>query len=91
MGGGFKREGIYVYLWLIRVEVWVYSCGMWASHCSGFSLQSIGSKYMGFSSCGSGAQMLCGMQNLPGPGIESSSPALAGRFLSPTNLFLNET
>ena len=22
MGGSFKREGIYVYLWLIRVEVW---------------------------------------------------------------------
>ena len=21
MGGGFKREGIYVYLWLINVEV----------------------------------------------------------------------
>ena len=54
-------------------------------------LQSIGFKYTGFSSCDSGAQMLCGMQNLPGPGIEPSSPALAGRFLSPTNLFLNET
>ena len=22
MGGGFKREGIYVYLWLIHVGVW---------------------------------------------------------------------
>ena len=22
MGGGFKREGIYVYLWLIHAEVW---------------------------------------------------------------------
>ena len=22
MGGRFKREGIYVYLWLIHVEVW---------------------------------------------------------------------
>ena len=22
MGGGCKREGIYVYLWLIHVEVW---------------------------------------------------------------------
>ena len=22
MGGSFKREGLYVYLWLIHVEVW---------------------------------------------------------------------
>ena len=22
MGGGYKREGIYVYLWLICVDVW---------------------------------------------------------------------
>jgi len=22
IGGSFKREGIYVYLWLIHVEVW---------------------------------------------------------------------
>ena len=22
MGGSFKRKGIYVYLWLIHVEVW---------------------------------------------------------------------
>ena len=92
-GGMFKREGIYVYPWLIRVEVWVCSL-LWYV---GFSLrrllllQNIGCKYTGFSSCGSWAQLLCGRQNLPGPGIEPSSPALAGRFLSPTKLFLNET
>ena len=33
-------------------------------------------------SCGSWAQLLQGMWNLPGPGIEPMSPVLAGRFLS---------
>ena len=32
------------------------------------------------SNCGSRAQPLRGMWNLPGPGIEPVSPALAGRF-----------
>ena len=32
------------------------------------------------SSCGSRAQPLCGMWNLPRPGLEPMSPALAGRF-----------
>ena len=53
--------------------------------CAGFSLwwllllQSTGSKCTGFSH--SGAQT-CGMWNLPRPGIEPMSFALAGRFLS---------
>ena len=34
------------------------------------------------SSCGARAQLLCGMWDLPGPGIEPVSPALAGGFLS---------
>ena len=32
------------------------------------------------SSCGSRAQLLCGMWGLPRPGLEPASPALAGRF-----------
>ena len=32
------------------------------------------------SSCGSRAQLLCGMWDLPRPGLEPASPALAGRF-----------
>ena len=32
------------------------------------------------SSCGSQAQLLCGMLDLPRPGLEPVSPALAGRF-----------
>ena len=31
-------------------------------------------------SCGGWALLLCGMWNLPGPGIEPMSPALASRF-----------
>ena len=37
---------------------------------------------MGFSSCGSWAELLRGMWNLPGPGVESVSPALEGGFLT---------
>ena len=32
------------------------------------------------SNCGSRAQLLCGMWDLPRPGLEPLSPALAGRF-----------
>ena len=32
------------------------------------------------SSCGSRAQLLCSMWDLPSPGLEPVSPALAGRF-----------
>ena len=35
-----------------------------------------------FSRCGSRAQLSCGMWNLPIPGTETVSPALAGRFLT---------
>ena len=34
------------------------------------------------SSCGAQAQLLRGMWDLPGPGLEPVSPALAGRFLT---------
>ena len=46
------------------------------------------------SSCGSRAQLLCGMWDLPRPGLEPVSPALAGRFSTtappgkPINLFV---
>ena len=36
------------------------------------------------SNCGSRAQLLRGMWNLPGPGLEPVSPALAGGFLTAT-------
>ena len=75
-------------------------CGVWASHCGGFSccgaralgtrasvvvargLSSCGSWALEcrLSSCGAWAQLLRGMWDLPRPGLEPVSPALAGRF-----------
>ena len=45
------------------------SCGSWALEHR-------------LSSCGAWVYLLCGMWDLPGPGIEPMSPALAGRFLN---------
>ena len=69
-----------VFLFLAVLDL---SCSARASHYSGFLLQSmveprleLGSVVMAYGlSC-------CGTWDLPGPGIEPVSPALAGRFLS---------
>ena len=45
------------------------SCGLWALEHR-------------LSSCGSWVQLLCSMQDLPGPELEPVSPALAGGFLT---------
>ena len=45
-------------------------------------LQSTGSRHAGFSRCGTWAQLLCSMWDIPIPGAEPMSPALAGRFLT---------
>ena len=47
-------------------------------------LSSYGSRALEhrLSSCGTWAQLLRGMWDLPGPGLEPMSPALAGGFLS---------
>ena len=64
------------------------SRGYSSLRCAGFSLwwllllQSTGSRRTGFSSCGSQAQLLRGIWDLPGPGLKPMSPALAGRFLT---------
>ena len=58
-------------------------CSVRASHCSNFSCCGAWALGLeGFSSCGAGPQLPRGMWGLPGPGIETMSPALAGRFLS---------
>ena len=73
-----------------RGLLFVVVCGLLTAVAS--PLQSMGSRRVGFSSCGSralehrlsscgaGAQLLCGMSDLSGPGLEPMSPALAGRF-----------
>ena len=55
------------------------SCGVKASHCSDFFCWGVTGR-MGFSSCGTQAQLPCSMWTLPGPGIEPMSPALADGF-----------
>ena len=56
--------------------------------CVGFSLGwllllwSKGSRCAGFSSCGAWAQLFHSMWDLPRPGLEPMSPALAGGFLT---------
>ena len=55
-------------------------CGARASHCSGFPC--CGAWARGLSSCGARAQLLRGMWDLPGAGIEPVSPELAGGFLT---------
>ena len=63
-------------------------CGARASHCGGFSCcgaQALGTRASvvvarGLSSCGAQAQLLRGMWDLPGPGLEPVFPAL-GRWI----------
>ena len=59
-------------------------CGVWASHCGGFSSCGACAVERGLSGCGLPAQLLFGMWDLPGPGIEPVSPALAGGFFLST-------
>ena len=98
---------IYFYFWLRWVFVAAHGLSLVAAsrvysslRCADFSLrwllllQSMGSRRVSFSSCGSWAlerrlsscgaraQLLSGMWDLPGPGLEPMSPALAGRFLT---------
>ena len=80
-------------------------CSAW-TYCGGFSCcgaRALGARASvvvacGLSSCGSRAQLLRGMWDLPRPGLEPVSPALAGRFLtttppgkSPLHIFKDQT
>ena len=56
------------------------SCGVWASHCGGFSRCRAQTLKLQRGSCGTRAQLLCDLWNLPGSGIKPVSPALRGRF-----------
>ena len=63
-------------------EAW--ALGVRASVVVAHRLSSCGSRALEhrLSSCGAGALLLCGMWDLPGPGLEPTSPALAGGFLT---------
>ena len=65
------------------------SCPEWASHCCGFSLWRKGFSHCGswalahrLSSCHAQAELLRGIWDLPGPGIEPVALALAGGFFT---------
>ena len=93
-----KEESIYFCLCWVFVALRGFSLvgsGGFSLWCIGFSLprllllQSTSSRHLGFSiaacrlsSCVSGAQLFCGMWDLPGTGIKPMSPALAGRFFT---------
>ena len=72
--------------------------GTWSSVgvARGFSSCGLRALESRFSSCGARAQLLRGMWDLPGPGLEPVSPALVGRFLTtelpgkPLNAFQRE-
>ena len=79
----------------LRCGAWVSRCrgfpccgaqalGVRASVVVAHGLSSCGSRALEcrLSSCGSWAQLLHGMWDLPGPGLEPMSPALAGGFLT---------
>ena len=58
-------------------------CGAWASPCSApHVVDSTGSRAHGLRSCGARASLLCCMWDLPRPGMEIISLALAGGFLT---------
>ena len=61
-----------------------WALGAQASVVVARRLSSCGSRALErrVSSCGAQAQLLRGMWDLPGPGLEPVSPALAGRFLT---------
>ena len=81
-----------MYVWLCWVFVSVRglslvvaSGGHSSSRCAGLSLlRPLVAEHRlqtrRLSNCGSRAELLCGMWDLPGPGLEPASPALAGRF-----------
>ena len=79
---------IYIYLFVAVLGLHCYSGLPLTVVSGGFSLQwllllhSSVSTACGLSSCGALAQLLCGMQDLPGSGIEPVSPALTGRFFT---------
>ena len=89
----FFKRFIYFWLFWVFLAAWrlspvVVIRGYTLLRCSGFSLQwflllqSTGSKFAGFSSCGTQALSLWGMWDSPRPGIKCVSPALAGVFLT---------
>ena len=74
-------SGGYSSLWCTGFSLqWLLLLRRMGSKCTGFSSCGSWALERRLSSCGTWAQLLHGMQDLPGPGLEPVSPALAGRF-----------
>ena len=75
-------RGLLIAVASLVVKAW--ALGVWASVVVVRGLSSCGSQALEcrFRSCGARAYLLHGMWDLPGPGLESVSPALAGGFLT---------
>ena len=99
MGGTFKREGIYVCVWLIHVDIWqkikvlvAQLCltlyhPMTVAHQAPLSMEFSRQKYWSGLSCPPPG-------DFPNPGIEPLFSTLAGRFFTSessgkTQLYLN--
>ena len=80
----FFEEYVFIYFWLCWVSVAVLGLSPVAVSRGYSSFRTTGFRIAAnrFSGCGARAGLLHGMWNLPGPGIEPMSPALAGGFLS---------
>ena len=61
---------------------WLLLLRSTGSRCAGFSSCGSWALEHRLSSCGAWVQLLHGMWDLPGPGLEPGSPALAGGFLT---------
>ena len=83
-------SGGYSLLWCAGFSLqWLLLLQSTASRCSGSVVVARGLSSCGswapehrLSSCGTRASLLHGMWDLPGPGLEPMSPALAGGFLT---------
>ena len=84
----FGLHWVFIAAW--KLSLVAESGGYSSLRCVGFSCwetQALGTQATvvvvhGLSSCGTGAWLLCGMWDLPRPGLKPVSPALAGEFLT---------
>ena len=71
----FIYKFIYLFIYLLAA-LGLHCCTRAFSSCGSWALERR------LSSCGARAYLLCGMRDLPGPGFETTSPALTGGFLT---------
>ena len=73
-------RGLLIAVASLVVEHQLQTRGLQQLWLAGFSSCGLQALERRLSSCGAQAQLLCGMWDLPRPGLEPASPALAGRL-----------